>query len=223
MVLRLSALCTSHPLPSAIFLVLISVRGWVDPRARVKLEGLGQLTKSNDLTKNQTSEFPACSIMKSWKFYNKVTWHLEFVQACDKLTFLSKIEKWLNINDLDLILCQRSRKKIICNKIIQTGLKSGATIRLQAEPRRCNQYSDWLWHAWLRGQSLSPSRVKNFLFSTLSRPALGPTKSPIQWVPGVLSRGQSGRGVKMTIHLKLVPRSRKHESIHSLPPYAFMA
>jgi hypothetical protein len=36
-----------------------------------------------------------------------------------------------------------------------------------------------------RGRSSSPGRVKNFLFSTSSRPALGSTQPPIQWVPGV--------------------------------------
>jgi hypothetical protein len=36
---------------------------------------------------------------------------------------------------------------------------------------------------------LSPGRGKNFLFSTLSRLALGPTQSPIQWVPGIISPG----------------------------------
>jgi hypothetical protein len=29
----------------------------------------------------------------------------------------------------------------------------------------------------------------NFLFATASRTALGPTQSPIQWVPGALSLG----------------------------------
>jgi hypothetical protein len=32
-----------------------------------------------------------------------------------------------------------------------------------------------------------PVGVKNFLFSTSCRLALGPTQPPIQWVPGALS------------------------------------
>jgi hypothetical protein len=32
-----------------------------------------------------------------------------------------------------------------------------------------------------------------------------------------LSRGWSGRGVKLTTHLQLVPRSRKYGSVHPLP------
>jgi hypothetical protein len=34
-----------------------------------------------------------------------------------------------------------------------------------------------------------PGRGEIFRFSTASRPVLGPTHTPIQWVPGALSRG----------------------------------
>jgi hypothetical protein len=57
-----------------------------------------------------------------------------------------------------------------------------------------------------------------FLFTTVSRKALGPTQPPIQWVPGALSRG-----VKLTTHLHLVPRSRMRGAIPPLPLYVFMA
>jgi hypothetical protein len=60
-VVRLSALRTGHLYPQETFLVLIYVRGWVDPRAIVRPEGLCQWKKSNDTIGNRTRHLPACS------------------------------------------------------------------------------------------------------------------------------------------------------------------
>jgi hypothetical protein len=62
MAVRLSALSASWPLPPRRFLVLISVRGWVDPRAIVLLEGLGKLKKSSNFIGNRTCDLPVCNI-----------------------------------------------------------------------------------------------------------------------------------------------------------------
>jgi hypothetical protein len=63
MAVRFSALNTGLPLPPGRFLVHIYIRGWVDPRVIVRLEGLGQLKKSNDHFGNRTRDLPACSIV----------------------------------------------------------------------------------------------------------------------------------------------------------------
>jgi hypothetical protein len=57
---------------------------------------------------------------------------------------------------------------------------------------------------------------KYFLFATASRPALEPTQPPIQWVSGALSPGKIVQGVKMIIHLHLVPMLRMHGAINPL-------
>jgi len=60
-------------------------------------------------------------------------------------------------------------------------------------------------------------------FTPASRPALGPTQPPIQWVPGALSLGVKWPGREAITHLHLMPRSRMRGAIPQLPQYAFMA
>jgi hypothetical protein len=62
------------------------------------------------------------------------------------------------------------------------------------EPENLSRFNDWLRAGRPRGRSSSPSKVKKFLFSTSSRPALRSTQPPIQWVPGALPQGGKAAG-----------------------------
>jgi hypothetical protein len=60
MAVNLSVLSAGRPLPPGRFLVLISLRGWVDPSAAGSIRAI---KKFNDLIGNQTCDIPACSIV----------------------------------------------------------------------------------------------------------------------------------------------------------------
>jgi hypothetical protein len=63
------------------------------------------------------------------------------------------------------------------------------------------------------------SPAEDFSLSSVSRPALGPTQPPVQWIPGVLSPGvKRGRVVTQTTHPHLVSRSGMSRSYTSSPP-----
>ena len=70
----------------------------------------------------------------------------------------------------------------------------------------------------LDGPGIESQWGRDFLH--LSRPALGPTQPPAQWVPGLSPGIKSGRGVTLTPHPLLLPRSRKSRAIPLLPQWA---
>jgi hypothetical protein len=88
---------------------------------------------------------------------------------------------------------------------------------LHWEPGKLRQYSVWLQ----TGRLVFDRRLRQRIFplASVSRPSLGPTQPPVKWVPGVLSLGlKRGRGVTLTTHPHLVPRSRMSRSYTSPPP-----
>jgi hypothetical protein len=73
------------------------------------------------------------------------------------------------------------------------------------------------------GRSSSPGRVKNFLFSVPSRPALGSTQPPIQWVQGALSPRAKLQGREADHSLPASAELKRMCIYASTPPHAFMA
>jgi hypothetical protein len=84
-----------------------------------------------------------------------------------------------------------------------------------------SQLWSWLRDGQLRGRSSSPGRVKNFHFSKSSRPALGPTQPPIQWVPEDLSPGVKGPGCEADNSPATSAEVKKMWIYTSTFPYAF--
>jgi hypothetical protein len=86
MAARLSALHACRFLPPGKFLVLISLRGWVNPKTIVWLEGLGKLKKFTS-SGTRTSDLPACSSAST-----------NYTTACPRQWIVSNIilMQWIN-------------------------------------------------------------------------------------------------------------------------------
>jgi hypothetical protein len=84
----------------------------------------------------------------------------------------------------------------------QHSLKHYVQIESRKSGSSVGSYSVWLRAGQPDDRGSIPSRGERiFPLNSLSRPALGPTQSPVQWVPGFLSPGlKRGRGVTLTTH-----------------------
>jgi hypothetical protein len=71
------------------------------------------------------------------------------------------------------------------------------------------------------GRNSSPGRVKNFLISTVPRPALGPTASPIQQDPGYLSLDVNRQEIEAD-HTLLCCTELRTMELYSSPPQIIM-
>jgi hypothetical protein len=87
----------------------------------------------------------------------------------------------------------------------------------------------YIWNVgysvWLRAEGPGdagsiPSRGKRiFPPASVPRPALGPSQSPVQWIPGLVSPElKRCRCVNLTTHLHLVPRSWMSRRYTASPP-----
>jgi hypothetical protein len=82
--------------------------------------------------------------------------------------------------------------------------------------------SDWLRAGRPRGRRSNPGRVKNFYFSMSSKPAVGSTQPPMQWVTGALSPGVKRPGREADHSTRISVEVKKTWIYTSTPPYAIM-
>jgi hypothetical protein len=65
---------------------------------------------------------------------------------------------------------------------------------------------------WVDGPGIESRWERDFLH--LSRPALGPTQPPVQWVLQLYWGVESGRGMTLTPHPLLVPWSKHRVELY---------
>jgi hypothetical protein len=95
-----------------------------------------------------------------------------------------------------------------------------STMSRSAGFTRCTGSRIWKCYTEFHRPGFDPrQRQRILLLASASRPPLGPTQPPVQWVPRALSPGvKRDQGVMLTTHPHLVPRLRMSRSYTSSHP-----
>jgi hypothetical protein len=115
-VARLSALHTGHLYPQEIFLVLISVRGWIDPRGHSAVGRIMSMKNSNDTIGNWSHGLPVCSSVPQPLRAPSISWssRISLSPSCSEVFECSASEiqqynqkslKWVDNNSVLWLLC----------------------------------------------------------------------------------------------------------------------
>jgi hypothetical protein len=107
----------------------------------------------------------------------------------------------------------------ICNFVSSTEI----FVNVRLHGHIFSRYSEWLLAGRPRRRSLNLGGGKNFHFSMSSRPVLGPTQLPIQWVPGALYLGVKRPGREADQSPPASAEVKKIWINTSTPPYVLMA
>jgi hypothetical protein len=81
-----------------------------------------------------------------------------------------------------------------------------------------SRYNEWLRAGRQRIRSSSPSKGKSFQFLVSSSPALWPTQSPVQWVPGVMRQRRNANNSPLSS-----TEEKKKWIRTSISPYVYHA
>jgi hypothetical protein len=145
MAVRLSALRARRPpFTPGRFLVLISVRGWVDPRAIVRLEGLGQWRIAITSSGIESATFYERKILfwrprHRWDNYIKV-YLKDLTTICEPIVWkMWKPRRLTTLSASAACYRDRNKKKSICVKEIDIRFLAGmiranwATVRFSLQ------------------------------------------------------------------------------------------